>query len=555
MVDFLVQKIDRSIGEECFRQKRVAAGIKYFEQYLSEIKKMSGENPDDALLKNELTDAENIYNYWLFENAKIAFNEKHWIKSLTCCKKLLERGFQETSIYKYTSLIYRHINQPGMRLKFAIKYFETEKDDKDINRFMGDAYFDSEDDSNMSRAIDFYKRHLEKFPQDFQAYNKIGHIYASSASLQNTQMQLEYFNKAYELAPAEKTVIKNLILTYSRMNQPDKAYELYERLKKTGMSNDDYFDFAAFCIKHRDFKNGFKYYSYRFKKETNPTFYPEIKKKKWNGKEDIKSKTLLVHAEQGFGDVIMFSRFIPEMKKYAKKVISVVQDELLPLMQTGYPDIEFFGIKNSNLDELNFDCHIPLLDLPSVLKLEPETIPCKAGYLTVKSSDVSAYKKAFLSDDSYKGKLKIAISFEGYKSPKGQNRDVDIKYFVPLSNLKAVQLFGFNKQRDDYFYKKFGDNISVINLAGTFQNFADTASALMNMDLVISSDNVVLNLAGALGLKTFGLFNVQNEYRWFDLPDSTGWYNSIKPFVAKKMDGWDDVICRVIREIEQQFGI
>ena len=87
--------------------------------------------------------------------------------------------------------------------------------------------------------------------------------------------------------------------------------------------------------------------------------------------------------------------------------------------------------------------------------------------------------------------------------------------------------------------------MNIVNLAGTFVDFSDTAAALTNMDLVISSDNVILNLSGALGIKTFGLFNEQYEYRWFDLPESSGWYNSITPFVAKKQNDWAEVIERV----------
>ena len=550
MVDFLTQEIDKSIGEKYFREKKVNPGIKYYEKYLQEIKDLAKENPDDEELKEEINLTEAVYNIHLIENARAAYNEKEWVKSLTCCQKLMERQYSDNSIYKYTSLIYKSLEQPEIRIKFAKKYFEVEKEDPDINRFMGEAYFESGLDANKEIALDFYKKQVEKYPDDFHAFNMIGHIYASPGKLQNTEKQLEYFNKAYEIAPHERIIIKNLILTYARMKQPDKSFQLYDKLKEMGMTNDDYFDYAALCIKNRDFTNGFEYYSRRFLKETDPTFYPQIKQKQWTGAESLKNKTLLVHVEQGFGDFMMFSRFIPMMKNYAKNVISVVQDELLELMQYSFPDIPFYGVKNTNLEKLDFDYHVPLIEIPKIIKLQPDAIPSKGGYLNVGSTRVNEYKNRFLTKEEYNGKLKIGISFEGDLNAKGQGRDVDIEYFIPLTKMENVQVFAFNKHRGNEFYKRLGEDVNIVNLADTFNNFMDTAAALTNMDIVISSDNVILNLSGALGLKTFGLFNMEYEYRWFDLPNSTGWYNSVKPFVAKKSNGWEEVIERVCKEIK-----
>ena len=122
MVDFLIQEIDKSIAEVYFREKKVNLGIKYFEKYLTEIKELENENPDDETLAKELTDAKDTYLYHLLENAKIAYNDKIWIKSLTCCQKLLQYKCKDTSVYKYTSLIYKNLNQNDIRLKFAKKY-------------------------------------------------------------------------------------------------------------------------------------------------------------------------------------------------------------------------------------------------------------------------------------------------------------------------------------------------------------------------------------------------------------------------------------------------
>ena len=87
----------------------------------------------------------------------------------------------------------------------------------------------------------------------------------------------------------------------------------------------------------------------------------------------------------------------------------------------------------------------------------------------------------------------------------------------------------------------------IFDLGLTFKDFTDTAEAIKNMDLVISTDNVILNLAGALGVKTIGLFNKQTNFRWFKLDDdNVGWYKSVKPLQADIQDDWGPVFSELV---------
>ena len=89
-----------------------------------------------------------------------------------------------------------------------------------------------------------------------------------------------------------------------------------------------------------------------------------------------------------------------------------------------------------------------------------------------------------------------------------------------------------------------------INIANSFNSFEDTAAAIMNCDIIISSDNCILNLAGALNKKTYGLFNWCYEFRWFDLSgEDVSWYKSVKPFINEKMNDWSPTIKKVINTI------
>lgn len=91
-----------------------------------------------------------------------------------------------------------------------------------------------------------------------------------------------------------------------------------------------------------------------------------------------------------------------------------------------------------------------------------------------------------------------------------------------------------------------------MSLGKTFDNFTDTAMALENMDLIITTDNVILNLAGALGIKTYALFNKQTNYRWYKLAgENVGWYNSCTPIQVENQGEWQPVFANLVEILEK----
>lgn len=82
------------------------------------------------------------------------------------------------------------------------------------------------------------------------------------------------------------------------------------------------------------------------------------------------------------------------------------------------------------------------------------------------------------------------------------------------------------------------------------KDFYNTAVAVSSMDLIVTANNVLLNLAGALGKKTYALMNAYSEYRRYKLDgDDIGWYKTVKPFFAREMNGWRDIFNKVVNNI------
>lgn len=374
-------------------------------------------------------------------------------------------------------------------------------------------------------------------------YNLLGFYYErlytlTSRNLFDLHRAIDNFLLASNRKPNDKNLLKNVTIVASKANQFGLAGRYWKKLFKLGgLNNDDKFDYAAYCLKTGDFKGWEKYFEYRFDKETNPTVIPKIDKPRWDGSQDISDKTLLVCYEQGFGDTILMAGYLPRLTKVAKKVIYVVQDSLTALIRNSFKDINVISASDFRTRFLDYDYYIPSMSIPMALKLDRSNISVDEGYLR----PTKTFGDMLFNND----KIKIGLSLSGNKGGD-TTRDIPIEAIEPLTKLKNVQLYLLNKDIEI-------DNPKIINLGKTFKNFDDTAGAMVNCDIVISADNVLMNLAGALGVKTFGLFNYHNQFRYFDLTgDDIVWYTSVKPFVCNDVDNWRDVIDRIIKEITNE---
>lgn len=394
-------------------------------------------------------------------------------------------------------------------------------------------------------AIKFYEQYLKIDETKSVIYTILAGLYAKEYGEFSIKDQVYYFEKAYRLKPQDRLILHGLAFGYEKLGDLKNARKFYQKLLENNPSSTDYYNYGAFLISCGDLKEGHKYLTYRFEIADKNLKYPVqmAKGSRWDLKSDISDKVLLVHYEQGFGDTFMYCRFVPFLRSLAKKVIFVVQDELYELIQLSkiFEGIDIVSDKY-NLEELNFDVHMALLDIPFVCGAESCNLPYTDKYLDIDEILVQEYAKKYLKSS---GCLKVGISYHGNKTANYNGRDIDFSRFKKLLNLKNIEFYSFALEDEA--------DEKIHSLGSTFRNFTDTACALKNMDIVISTDNVILNLAGALGVKTYGLFNKYPNFRWFNLKgDNVGWYNSVTPLQVEENNCWADVFSE-LTEILNNF--
>jgi len=389
-------------------------------------------------------------------------------------------------------------------------------------------------------AIKYYEKYSRIDETKSVIYTILASLYSKLYGDLSLKDQIYYFTKAYNLKPQDRLSLHGLAFCYEKLGDNVNADFFYKKLMQNNPTVTDFYNYGTFLIRCGDFVNGHKYFTRRFEIEDNTFIYPLAltSRKKWDFKEDISDKTLLVSYEQGFGDTFMYCRFIPQIKNLAKEVIFVVQDSLLSLISNSTLISDGVRVVSDtiSLDELDFDVYMSLLDIPYVLGTDVNSIPFKEGYLSVPQTKVNEYSSLYLNKNQ---KLKVGISYHGDKSANYNGRDIEFNRFRILFNIDNIEFYSLQSDSDD--------EEGIISLGSTFKDFTDTAAAIKNMDIVISTDNVILNLAGALGVKTFGLYNKYPNFRWYKLEgDDVGWYKSVVPFQVEENNCWSDVFSKII---------
>lgn len=429
---------------------------------------------------------------------------------------LFDLSFQFIELYKE-----REQNKPLMFLTLANFYNMQIKDYK--------------------TAIKYYEKYLEIDKTKSVIYKITANLYSKVYGNDSLAQQIDYYNCAYNLNNTDRTVLHALAFAYEKLGLKENAKRFYQELLANNPTPIDYFNYGAFLISCGDFIEGHKYFRYRFNIDNENYKYartlPEAKR--WDLETDISDKTLLVHFEQGFGDTIMYCRFVPELKKFAKNIIFVVQDSLHELIKNSHLISNGINVisDKDDLSGVEYDYHMALLDAPYVLKIEVSKLPFCDRYLDIEDKLIEEYAKKYLN--SLKN-LKVGIAYSGDSAANYAGRDIDLNKFNILTDISGIDLYSLQ-------YDEKVSNPKITPLGKTFNNFTDTSAAIKNMDLVITTDNVILNLAGALGVKTIALFNKETNYRWFQTAsEDVGWYNSVKPLQVDYEDNWNSVFSQLV---------
>jgi hypothetical protein len=258
----------------------------------------------------------------------------------------------------------------------------------------------------------------------------------------------------------------------------------------------------------------------------------------WDGSPP-NGRTVLLRAEQGFGDTIQFARYASLVAQQGGRVVLDCPATLVRLLES-VPGVA--QVVATGTTPLSVDLHVPLLSLPHVFGTTLTTIPATIPYLRA-PSDTAARWAARMGKAKA---LRIGIAWAGNPAQKyAAQKSVPAASLANLAMRDNIQLFSLQVGPAAADLATFPAGRLVNDLAPELSDFAETAAAIGQLDLVICADTVVAHLAGALGKPTWVMLQAVPDWRWLMGRDDSPYYPGMRLFRQTANGDWAGVVQRI----------
>lgn len=366
--------------------------------------------------------------------------------------------------------------------------------------------------------------------------------------LDRNEEAIAAYQKALELRPDRADIWDNLGQTYQSLNRLEEAEATYRKTVDVAgqtikdeqgrdINEEEYgsrhWHLSLLELLRGNYTSGFARYRSRFK-NVGGLVRPIYASPLWKG-EDLNGKTILVWDEQGYGDTIMLSRFLPVLHQMGAHILLSVHPVLKPLFEN-WSCVDSVLVHGNFVQK--FDFHASAFDLPHLLGTTLATIPSTTPYLP----RLFPTQETFLETED---RPRIGVVWGG--SPLHSNddrRSVPLKIFSTLFQNKNFKFYSLNRD------KKPGDeallpHLSVTDLSSRLHTFADSARFIQQMDLIITCDTATAHLAGSMGKSVWVMLPFSPDWRWLTNRSDSPWYPTARLFRQTKIGNWNDVIASI----------
>ena len=399
-----------------------------------------------------------------------------------------------------------------------------------------------QDLGRLAEARQSYGEALALKPDYAAAHLNLGAVLAAQGDL---DAAVDRYGRALALRPDDSETHFNLGAALHDRGDFDEARAEYRRAQSLDPGNADaHWNEAILLLVCGAYREGFDKFEWRWRRTgcgATPFCEPQ-----WTG-DDLNGRTILLWAEQGFGDTFQFIRYAPFVKaRGAGAVILQCLPGTEPLMASVAGIDRVISRGTGSLPA--FDCQAPLMSLPRLLRQDLGDPPADVPYLGV-PFETMAYFRDQLAKRSG---LKVGLAWRGNPgNTHDRRRSIDARTIAPLCAVPAVSWFSLQPDaRDDEFaaFRRYGP---IEDMGPLLTDWSRTAALLSALDLIVTVDTAVAHLAGALGRPVFVLLPHVAHWVWLRERTDSPWYPSARLFRQPERGDWSAVIAATAGEISR----
>jgi tetratricopeptide (TPR) repeat protein len=385
-------------------------------------------------------------------------------------------------------------------------------------------------------AMAAYTQALRLFPEDSDTLLNLGNLLHAGGDLKKA---IAIYEKILTARPGDPQAINNIGKTLYDQGDIDSAIEYYDQsIQNDANYAEAHFNRAVALLLKGELARGWRDYEWRFKRNNSRQIYPHLLRgHPWNG-APYGGERLLVHCEQGLGDVLHFCRYLPMVKSLGGTLILEAQNQLVPLLRSMNAIDEIVVFDPLAAPTVRYDHYIPLMSLPLLMKTTLDKVPAHIPYLQADPEKVAAWRNRLPVSG-----LRVGLVWSGSETdPKRSCRLSDWRMWW---NSGKIHFFSLQKGHAAFQAEELAKLQPTTQMGPSLTDFSETAAVIAHMDLIITVDTSVAHLAGAMGKPVWVLLHKVPDWRWLLQRVDTPWYPTARLFRQTQQNDWSQVVADV----------
>lgn len=406
----------------------------------------------------------------------------------------------------------------------------------------------------MTPAIACYQAALSLKPNYAEAYQNLGVIAQEQRRLEQA---IAYYDQAIAIQPTHAQARSNRGVALKAMHRIEEALKSFDLAISVDPNYAQaYWNKAITLLLDGQYEKGWQLYEWGWAANQRGT-PRHTHLPLWKGLHTIKGKTVLLHAEQGYGDTIQFCRFAKNLSDLGATVLLEAPSLLIEVLQGLQGVHTLIPMGQPIHAQVDFQC--PLLSLPLALKTTLDTIPCVPAYLHAEPSKSEKWKGKLAG---FKNKKVGLVWNGGFRAHQPELWLVNSERNIPLSlmaqHLQMPDIDFFSLQKGDPAESELRGHETehwprgnLHNFTHELHSFADTAALIDQLDLVISVDTSTAHLAAAMGKSVWLLNRYDTCWRWLRDIDHSPWYPSVRIYRQNQNRHWHAPLHQIAEDLKR----